>query len=84
MRPRDSACEYEVAFVTELCGGRRGLTSMVGLNGAERDDRICTLGVRVSHEKFKLAGLVAAGCEAGTVIPLHPYPRAAEAFREPV
>jgi hypothetical protein len=74
--------EQDVAGEAQLGGRRRGLAGMVGLGGALGDDRVGALRTRLGHQVFELAGLVAAGGQAGAVVPLDPELRSAEVLRQ--
>ena len=69
-------------------GARRGgrdLARVVGLDAADRDERVAALGERVGDEVLELARLVAAVGEAAVaVVALGPDRGAAEVARQPV
>ena len=58
------------ALQAVLAGGGRGLAHVVGLHRAVGDQRVGALGQRVADQELELAGLVAAGREAGAVVAL--------------
>jgi hypothetical protein len=65
--------------------GRRcgGLTTVVGLPGAGRDEGAGTLGLGFARQELQLAGLVAAEREAGLIVALDEEPRTPEQCGEP-
>jgi hypothetical protein len=63
------------------CGCERD-AAVVGLRCATRDQRICTFGQCIAHQKFKLACLVATGREPQHIVAFNPNLRAAECARE--
>jgi hypothetical protein len=85
VRPVDPALLHEDAAHAGARGGGRDLAGVVGLDAADRDERVAALGERVGDEVLELARLVAAvGQPAVAVVALGPDRRAAEMARQPV
>ena len=66
--PVDPALLDEPAFHAELGGDGGDLAGVVGLDAADRDQRVAALGDRLGHEIFELAHLVAAEGEAAVAV----------------
>ena len=81
-RLRDALFQDEHAFQPELRGRCRRLSRVVGLQGAQGDQRVGALLQGVGHQIFQLARLVAAGGEPRAVVALDPELRPAEVSRE--
>ena len=60
----------------------RGLAHVVRLHRALGDQGVGALGQRLAQQELELAGLVAAGGQAGAVVALDPEFGAAECSRE--
>ena len=60
--------QQDVAGHAHLGGNGHGLAGMVGLGRALGDDGVSAQCGGFAHEKFKLAGFVAAGTQAGAVV----------------
>ena len=78
----DAVFEQHFALHAELAGRRCGLPDVIGLHGADRDDRVGAPLQRLAHRELELACLVPTRCEAGAVIPLDPDFRPAEFCRQ--
>ena len=75
----------EDAFEARVCGHRRDLAGVVGLDAADRHERVAALGEGVGEEVLELADLVAAEREAAVaVLALGPHGGAAEVLRQAV
>ncbi len=77
-RPGRVAAQDEDAAQPAARGRRRRLTGVVRLDRAQRHERVRPCVQRLADGEFQLAGLVAAGGEAGLVIALHEEPGPAE------
>ena len=77
----DAMLEQDDAAHAELGRDGGGLAAVIGLDGALGDHRVGALGLGVGHQELELAGLVAAGAEAGAVVALDPELRAAQQLR---
>ena len=83
--PVDPALLDQDGLQPELRGDGGHLPGVVGLDAADRDQRVGTLGQRVGDEVLQLAGLVAAVGEAAVaVLALGPDRGAAEVRAEPL
>ncbi len=79
----DTVLEQHLAAQPQPAGGRRGLAHVVRLVGADGHDGVGAGFECSGHREFQLAGLVAAGCEPGAVVPLDPDLRPAEVLAQP-
>jgi hypothetical protein len=85
VRPVHPALLHEHTLQTRRGGDGRDLPGVVGLDAADRHQRVGTLRERVGDQVFQLAGLVAAVCDAGVaVLPLRPDLGTAQMAGQPV
>ena len=83
--PVDPALLHEHAAHPGARCCRRHLARVVGLDAADRDERVAALGARVGDQVLQLARLVAAvGEPAVAVVALGPHVGAAELRRQPL
>ena len=76
--------KQDVAVHAELGGEGGGLTGMVRLRRALRDDHVGAFGLGFGHQEFELARLVAAGRQPRAVVALDPDLRPAQFARQAV
>ncbi len=81
---RGVAAQHQVDGPAEASAGRRGHAAVVGLAGADRDQRVRAVGLRRAAEELQLPGLVATHAQAGEVVALDPQPGAAGQHRPPL
>ena len=68
--------EQHLAGEAEFRRCRCGLPNVIGLHGADCDNRVGAFGKSRRHREFEFARLVAAGCETGAIVALDPDSRA--------
>jgi hypothetical protein len=81
---RGVAAEHQVDRPAQAGAGRRGHSAVVGLAGADRDQRVRAGRLRRAAEQLQLPGLVASHAQAGQVVTLHPEPGAPRQHRPPL
>ena len=81
---RGVAAQHQVDGPAEASAGRRGHAAVVGLAGADRDQRVRAVRLRRAAQELQLPGLVPTHAEAGEVVALDPQPGAAGQHRSPL